>query len=179
MSENTKELSPEEKVWAVKEYLSGKGSTYSIADKYGVTDTSIRRWVDRYKIEGEQAFHKKPLASSLSQEEKLRAVHEYLQGVLSLRDIALKYGVGDTSVRKWIAKYNAGGDAALIPNHAKKHYSKSFQQEVIRAYLAGEGSMQNFVSVIIFPLLILSESGACSIMTVERYEALKREELRS
>lgn len=140
MSENAKELSPEEKLWAVKEYLSGKGSTYSIADKYGVTDTSIRRWVDRYKIDGEQAFYKKPLASSLSQEEKLRAVHEYLQGVLSLRDIARKYGVGDTSVRKWIAKYNAGGDAALLPNHTKKHYSKSFKQEVIRAYLAGEGS---------------------------------------
>ena len=140
MSENAKELSPEEKLWAVKEYLSGEGSTYSIADKYGVTDTSIRRWVDRYKIDGEQAFYKKPLASSLSQEEKLRAVHEYLQGVLSLRDIARKYGVGDTSVRKWIAKYNAGGDAALLPNHTKKHYSKSFKQEVIRAYLAGEGS---------------------------------------
>ena len=140
MSEKSRELSPEEKLWAVKEYLSGKGSTYSIADKYGVTDTSIRRWVDRYKIDGEQAFRKKPLTSSLSQEEKLRAVHEYLQGVLSLRDIALKYGVGDSSVRKWIAKYNAGGDAALLPNHTKKHYRKSFKQEVVRAYLAGEGS---------------------------------------
>lgn len=140
MSEKAKERLPEEKLWAVKEYLSGKGSTYSIADKYGVTDTSIRRWVDRYKIDGELAFHKKPLTSSLSQEEKLRAVHEYLQGAMSLRDIARKYGVGDTSVRKWIAKYNAGGDAALLPNHTKKHYSKSFQQEVIRAYLAGEGS---------------------------------------
>ena len=78
MSENAKELSPEEKLWAVKEYLSGEGSTYSIADKYGVTDTSIRRWVDRYKIDGEQAFYKMPLASSWSQEEKLTAVHEYL-----------------------------------------------------------------------------------------------------
>jgi transposase len=54
--------------------------------------------------------------------------------------VALKYGVGDTSVRKWIAKYHAGGDAALLPNHAKKHYSASFKQEVIHAYLAGEGS---------------------------------------
>ena len=140
MCEKPRELSPEEKLWAVKEYLSGKGSTYSIADQYGVTDTSIRRWVDRYKIDGEQAFRKKPLTSSLSQEEKLKAVHAYLQGVLSLRDIALKYGVGDTSVRKWIAKYKAGGDAALLPKHTKKHYGKAFKQEVIRADLAGEGS---------------------------------------
>lgn len=48
--------------------------------------------------------------------------------------------MGDTSVRKWIAKYNAGGDAALLPNHTKKHYSKSFKLEVIQAYLAGERS---------------------------------------
>lgn len=140
MSKNAKEVSPEEKLRAVKEYLSGKGSTYSIADKYGVTKNSIRRWINRYKIDGEQAFRNKPLAPSLSQEEKCSAVHAHLQGVLSLQDIALKYGVGDTSVRQWIAKYNAGGDAALLPSHTKKHYSKSFKQEVVRAYLAGEGS---------------------------------------
>ena len=39
--------------------------------------------------------------------------------------------------------------------------------------------MQNFVSVIIFLLLILPESGSCSIMIVELYEVLKREGLRS
>ena len=54
MSEKVKELLPEQKLWAVKEYLSEKDS--SIADKYGVTDTSIRRWVDRYKIDGELAY---------------------------------------------------------------------------------------------------------------------------
>ena len=140
MSKDTKELSLEEKLSAVKEYLSGKGSTYSIADKYGVTDTSIRRWVDRYKIDGEQAFPKKHLASSLLPKEKLRAVHEYLQGALSLRDTAREYGVRDTSVRKWIVKYNVGGDEAFLSNHTRKYNSKSFKQEVIRAYLAGEGS---------------------------------------
>ena len=133
-------LSPEAKLWAVKEYLSGKGSTYSIGDKYGVTDTSIRRWIDRYKIAGEQAFKKRPLASNTSAEEKMHAVHDYLDGRTSLRDTALKYGVGDSSVRKWVAKYKSKGDAALFPSHTKKHYSKSCKQEVVQAYLAGEGS---------------------------------------
>lgn len=72
-------------------------------------------------------MHKKPLISSSLQEEKLRAIYAYLQGVLLLRDIARKYGVKDTRVRKWIAKYNAEKDAALLLNHAKKHYSKSFK----------------------------------------------------
>lgn len=140
MSEKPRVLSPEEKLWAVKEYLSGKGSTYSIGDKYGVTDTSIRRWIDRYKMEGEQAFQRNCLPSSLTQDEKLCAVQEYLDGMLSLRDVALKYGVGDTSVRKWIAKYNSSGGVSLLPSHTKKHYSNSFKQQVVRAYLAGEGS---------------------------------------
>jgi transposase-like protein len=65
MSEKPRKLSPEEKLWAVKEYLSGKGSTYSVAAKYGVTDTSIRRWVDRYRNEGERAFQKKSFSSSV------------------------------------------------------------------------------------------------------------------
>ena len=107
----------------VKEYLSGKGSTYSIADKYGVTNTSIRRWADRCKIDGEQAFHKKPLASSLSQKEKLRAVHEYLQGALSLRDIALKYGVGDTPV-------SASGLQNTTPE-GMRHFFQTIQRSII------------------------------------------------
>lgn len=140
MFEKAKELSPKEKLLAVKEYLSGKGSTYSIGDKYGVTSTSIRRWVGRYKIDGEHSFSKKPLTSSLSQEDKLRAVHEYLQGVLCLLAISLKYSVGESSVRKWVAKYKAGGEAAFLQNHTRKRYSKSFKQEVVHAYLAGKGS---------------------------------------
>lgn len=90
MCEKIRKLSPEEKLLAVREYLLGKGSTYSIVDKYGITDTSIRRWVSSYKI--------------------------------------------------WIAKYNSEGDIALLPSHTKKHYSKSFKQEVIHAYFAQEGS---------------------------------------
>jgi transposase-like protein len=140
MSEKPRKLSPEEKLWAVKEYLSGKGSTYSVAAKYGVTDTSIRRWVDRYRNEGERAFQKKSFTSSLSPEEKISAVHKCLDGKLSLRDVALKYGVCETSVRKWIAKYEVGGDASLLPSCTKKRYSTALKQEVVKAYLAGEGS---------------------------------------
>ena len=66
MAEKPRELSPEERLWAAKEYLSGKDSTYSI--------------------------------------------------------------------------YNVGGDAALLQNHTKKLYSKSFKLDVLQAQLAGQGS---------------------------------------
>lgn len=81
MYEKTKKISPEEKLQAIKEYLSGKGSIYSIADKYGATIPASKDDI------------------LLPQEEKLRASYEYLQGGISLRDTVLKYNVGDS---KWI-----------------------------------------------------------------------------
>lgn len=59
-------LTQEEKLWTAKEYLDGKGSIYSIADKYGVTETSIRRWVDRYLVESAATLQKCTLPSSIS-----------------------------------------------------------------------------------------------------------------
>ena len=140
MSKKPRRLTQEEKLCAVKEYLDGKGSTYSIADKYGVTDTTIRRWLDQYKAEGDMAFQKSSLPASISPTNKLCAVHDYLEGRATLRELTLKYGAGSTSIRKWIAKYQSGGDAALLPVHTKKHYSRSFKHKVIQAYLSGEGS---------------------------------------
>ena len=140
MSKKIKQLSREEKLWAVQEYLEGKGSSYSIADKYGVTDTAIRRWVDQYRVDGDAAFQRSSRSVPLTPEEKLHAVHAYLEGKATLRELTLKYHVGGTSIRKWISKYQAGGDAALQPIHTKKHYSQSLKREVIQAYLSGDGS---------------------------------------
>ena len=59
MSKNFIELTAEQKLLAVQKYLSGQGSIYSIGAEYGVSDTSIRRWVEKYKRDGEMAFQKK------------------------------------------------------------------------------------------------------------------------
>ena len=142
MSKKATELSREGKLWVVREYLDGKGSTYSLGEKYGVTNTTIRRWVDEYETNGEHAFQRKrSVPTSLSVDEKLRAVHEYLDENISLRELTRKYDVGSTSIRKWIAKYKYGGDAAFLPHRTKKHYSNAFKQEVVQAYLNGEGSL--------------------------------------
>lgn len=142
MYERKKKISREEKLWIAKEYLEGKGSTYSLAEKYGVTDTTIRRWVDDYENNGEGAFLRKDsVPTTLSYEEKLRIVYEHVHENVSLRELTQKYNVGSTSIRKWIAKYKYGGDAAFLPTHTKKHYSDAFKQEVIHAYLNGEGSL--------------------------------------
>ena len=47
---------------------------------------------------------------TVSAENKLKAVHEYLSGKGSLEYIAKKYGVTYTPFRKWIAKYTGRSD---------------------------------------------------------------------
>jgi len=41
-------ISPQEKIKAVKEFLSGNGSEYTIAEKYGVSRSGFRRWVLKF-----------------------------------------------------------------------------------------------------------------------------------
>lgn len=140
MSKNFIELTAEQKLLAVQKYLSGQGSSYSIGDEYGVSDTSIRRWVEKYKRDGEMAFQKKTTSSGISANDKFGAVRDYLEGKVTIKEIAHKFGVDDTSVRKWIIKYQSVGNNAFVLSHGKAHYSKEFKEKVIQAYLSGEGS---------------------------------------
>ena len=71
---------------------------------------------------------------------KLQAVREYLSGRGSCQSIAKKYGVGKTTFGKWIAKYHAFGESAFIRTGHNSSYSAVFKQEVVDAYLSGEGS---------------------------------------
>lgn len=41
-------ISPQEKIKAVKEFLSGNGSEYTIVEKYGVSRSGFRRWVLKF-----------------------------------------------------------------------------------------------------------------------------------
>lgn len=41
--------SPEEKICAVNEYLAGKASIQSIADKLGIDFTSLQLWINNYE----------------------------------------------------------------------------------------------------------------------------------
>lgn len=58
----------------------------------------------------------------------------------------------------------------IVSPLSRKSYVLIWQEKAV---------IQNFVSVITFLLLLLPESGFCSIMIVVLYEALKREALRS
>ncbi len=102
-------VSPEEKLAAIKKYLSGEGSLKKIAYLYGVTKDSLEQWIRNYKSMGETAFTSTRY-KKYSPELKLHAVQEYLSGQGSQDDICLKYGIRARSKLKlWIKEYNSHG----------------------------------------------------------------------
>lgn len=99
--------SPEEKLQAVKEYLSGKGSIEIIAKKYDVSCKPFRKWIAKYKSFGDAAFIRTGHNQSYSKEFKRMIINSYLVGEGSYPELAIKYKIpSDDTIRCWVLKYN-------------------------------------------------------------------------
>ena len=92
----------------VNEYLNGTGSYDSIANANGISESSLRRWVSAYRHYGADAFTSSPGNKQYSKTFKISCVQMVLQGELSARECAAKFGISsDSSLRRWISEYNA------------------------------------------------------------------------
>lgn len=92
----------------VDEYLSGKGSYQSISWANGISSTTLKMWVLKYREQGKEAFIRPPGNARYSKEFKLLCVESVLQGKLSVMEAIAKYDISSTSVlRHWIKCYNA------------------------------------------------------------------------
>ncbi len=108
-------VSPEIKIHACKDFLSGKYTSAQVCEKYGITynekncsSTSLSEWMAKYRAAGPEAFTHSHHNKSYSSELKPQAVEEYLSGKGTILEITVKYGISDTKVfRRWILKYNA------------------------------------------------------------------------
>ena len=95
----------------VKLCFEKKISKAEAARQLGVDESTVRAWVYRYRENGELAFLDTGKNNVYSNEIRLRAVQSYLRGEGSLREIAAKYGLKDSSqLRKWVKMYNNGKD---------------------------------------------------------------------
>ena len=98
--------SAEEKISAVQEYLDGKGSMKTIAQRLGIAFQSFKQWVKNYEAMGIDAF-KTNHNKHYSKTEKEQAVAAYLAGEGSHMEICQKFKILSTSqLRSWIKKYN-------------------------------------------------------------------------
>ena len=92
----------------VAEYLSGKGSYESLAEKYRVGITSIKGWVRKYRGHGTTGLMPRQGNSAYSSGFKMKCVEAVLRGEGSVNDIVAKYNISSRWVlRSWIQRYNA------------------------------------------------------------------------
>ncbi|WP_034301333.1 helix-turn-helix domain-containing protein, partial [Bacillus cihuensis] len=96
-----------EKLAILHLYKDGHHSIADISAKFSVDPGTIREWIRKYEVNGEDSLEEAPSWNSYSKELKLAAVTNYLSGKYSLREVSQKYNLSTTSVlRKWIKKYN-------------------------------------------------------------------------
>lgn len=90
-----------------QEYIDGVGSIHFLADKYGIGYTTLRGWINEYRIHGISAFcHKKN--RTYTKELKIKCVEAVINGEGSVDDIIAQYGISSSSIlRQWIKVYNA------------------------------------------------------------------------
>lgn len=101
-------VSPTLKIQAVQEYLSGKDSKNSIAQRYGVTLKPFQRWLDLYEAFGSEAFGNVHKNISYPATLKEMVAIAYLNGEGSFAEVAKKYKIrSETQVARWVLKYNS------------------------------------------------------------------------
>jgi transposase-like protein len=104
MSRN--KISATDKLSAIHQILDGSASQRSTAKTYGVTLSSVQKWLMKYRSMGKDAFFKTK-NKRYSKELKLKAVTEYLSGFASQVSICKKYSIHSThQLHQWILKYN-------------------------------------------------------------------------
>ena len=98
----------ETRIQAVKEYISGKSSDYTIARETGISRRQIRTWVSKYRAMGEEGLRETHTNKKYTAAEKRAAVEDYKTGKYSIEAVCRKHGIRSNSpLNKWIKKYNS------------------------------------------------------------------------
>ena len=101
---------PEQKVQACEDYLSGRKSAAEIARQLDMGKggkVRVCNWSTRYKTYGSSVFEETHHNKSYSKEFKEKVVKEYLEGKGSFMDLAVKYNIpSNCTVGQWVSSYN-------------------------------------------------------------------------
>lgn len=102
---------PVEKVKIVERFLRGEIGVGEAAKSIGADPSTIQAWKNIYLEEGPNGLLNQTKNKVYSRELKLAAVNDYLEGMGSLLEISLKYGVhSHCQLHHWIEEYNTHGD---------------------------------------------------------------------
>jgi transposase-like protein len=112
---------PEAKLNAVRDYLSGKGSQLEICKKYKIRNTHcLRGWIKVYNAHGDFSSRKYSGGGSYmkqgrttTQEERVQIAKECIASGKNYGEIAQKYQVSYQQVRTWTLRFEELGEAGL------------------------------------------------------------------
>lgn len=99
-------VAPEIKLKAVKEYSAGEGSLNRIAAKYGVSRSTLQKWLLNYELFGESGLRHRVQNQHYPEVMKRQAVEAYLSGKC-IEAVCKKFRIRSrTQLEQWIVLYN-------------------------------------------------------------------------
>ncbi len=100
--------SVEEKVFYIK-LVQGGMSAKAIRQEYGVHDSQVAQWIERYNAGGVDALRSQHQQRVYSKELMLEVVQAYLAGSTSYPQLARQYDISNGSViYQWVKRYTSG-----------------------------------------------------------------------
>ena len=135
--------SPELKLQAVQEYLSGKGSQAELSKKYGLRDRrQLQNWLKVYHAHGDFNSRKNSGGGSCmkqgrdtTQEERIQIVKDCLASGKKYGEMALKYKVSYQQVRTWTLRFEEMGEAGLEVRRGKRKKDQKPRTELEKAQI--------------------------------------------
>ena len=135
--------SPELKLQAVQEYLSGKGGQAELSKKYGLRDRrQLQNWLKVYNAHGDFNSRKNSGGGSCmkqgrdtTQEERIQIVKDSLASGKNHGEMALKYNVSYQQVRSWTQKFEELGEAGLEDRRGKRKKDQVPRTELEKAQI--------------------------------------------
>lgn len=84
-----------------------------------------------------------PKKVKYSPEEKVKIVHRYLRGEASIKGVAAAVGIGCTTLKEWVHKYQSEGASGLAVTEKNRCYSSKLKENAVKEYLSGAGSLRD------------------------------------
>ena len=135
--------SPELKLKAVKDYLSGKGSLSDVCKAYKIRNPiQLREWLKVYNAHGKSGFKQTSSGGSLmskarntTQEERIQIAIECIATGRNYSDIAAKYQVSYQQVRIWTQRFEELGESGLEDRRGQRKKDQEPRTELEKAQI--------------------------------------------
>lgn len=137
-SANRKRYKLETKIKAIN-MISNEGKSYKeVTKKLGTNYNTLREWISRYELDGENGLKSKQKNKKYSLELKLKAVKMHLKENKTYKEISKELNIDSLSVLTgWVSKYKLYGKEGLITKRGNYRYDPLLKEKAIKTYLAG------------------------------------------